>query len=410
MSAVRSHLSDVSAGQKLKRAHNSQRARNVGPNQNYSQKQFYTTQQFSNLASSQSAFKNSNPQIMLSQQAGKNVSSSQQRKNLQIAGDISGHKSATAQLKPTNIAAKAIMNSDGRQRSRNPPTALQGHAQSHTALLSGGLTNASGYPHHGAPGNMDMIQVQDQQQFQSNPSQQQVRQLGVAMSNQAQPRPMSSTQRSNMKSIQTTKTLKTTLSKSQVEARGMPGASRDPAHSSEVLTASQNYHGQQMTQSNQMKRTDSLSQSYNQQPFKTAGGGHPQAAQSQLYNMQGGIPGGTQTAQLQGIAKLIEPESGDLPGGGSVEYTQSKYRKRLNQQQSHDYQTGAPIAGGPKSKLALQAPAANQGRATKKLMAIQHGASTQQPPGKLVSTHIAQSQTQRTQGHQVRDGELSGSR
>lgn len=265
----------------MKRAHNSQRARNVGPNQNYAQKQFYTTQQFSNLAGSQAAFKSTNPQIILSQQAGKNVSSSQQRKNLQIAGDISGHKSATAQLKPTNIAAKAIMNSDGRQRSRNPPNALQGHTQSHTALLSGGLPNTSSYQKIGAPGNMEMIQVQDQQHFQSNPSQQQVRQLGVAMSNQGQ-RPVSSTQRSNMKSMQTSKTLKTTLSKSQVDARGMPAAAREVIHSTELLTASQNYHGQQQQVmppqhlAQQMKRGDNaLTQSFNQQQYKTAAqGGH----------------------------------------------------------------------------------------------------------------------------------------
>lgn len=47
--------------QKLKRAHNTQRT------QNYTQKQFYTTQQFSNLAGSQAAFNSANnPQIILS--------------------------------------------------------------------------------------------------------------------------------------------------------------------------------------------------------------------------------------------------------------------------------------------------------------------------------------------------------
>ena len=71
-------------------------------------------------------------------------------------------------------------------------------------------------------------------------------------------------------------------------------------------------------------------------------------------HLQGGLPGGTNTAQLQGIAKLIEPAGTDPTS--NVEYTQSKYRKRLNQQQSHDYQAGMPIAVGgvPKgSKLAL---------------------------------------------------------
>lgn len=109
------------------------------------------------------------------------------------------------------------MNSDGRQRSRNPPATLQGHAQSHTALLAGSLPNTQPFPTHAAPSTMDTMQMQEPQ-YQSNPSQQ--RQVAMTMSHQTQ-RPVSSTQRSNMKNIQATKSLKTTLSKSQVEARGM---------------------------------------------------------------------------------------------------------------------------------------------------------------------------------------------
>lgn len=148
-----------------------------------------------------------------------------------------------------------------------------------------------------------------------------------------------------------------------------------------MLVKSQNFHSQQVIQSNQMKRTESMAQSFTQ-PFKNTGAGHAQVmgtAQSQ-HHLQGGIPGGTQTAQLQGIAKLIEPAANELPTG-NVEYTQSKYRKRLNQQQSHDYQTGMPIAvgGAPKGKLALQASVGGQGRTTKKLMATQHAGG--QPGG-----------------------------
>lgn len=166
-----------------------------------------------------------------------------------------------------------------------------------------------------------------------------------------------------------------------------------------------------MPQSNQMKRTDSLTQSFNQ-PFKNVGGGHPQVmanVQSQQH-LQGGIPGGTHTAQLQGIAKLIEPGVGDF-SAGNVEYTQSKYRKRLNQQQSHDYQAGMPITSGGKGKLALQGTVGTQGRAPKKLMATQHATSTGQAQSKLVSTHVAQSQTQRTHGKShVTEDEMAGPR
>lgn len=101
---------------------------------------------------------------------------------MQIAADISGHKSATAQLKPTNIAAKAIMNSDGRQRSRNPATALQGHTQSHNALLTSGLANPQGYATHGGVQMVagaggeggEGVGQQNQGQYQGNQSQQQI--------------------------------------------------------------------------------------------------------------------------------------------------------------------------------------------------------------------------------------------
>ena len=104
-----------------------------------------------------------------------------------------------------------------------------------------------------------------------------------------------------------------------------------------------------------MKRTDSLTQSFTQ-PFKNTSG-HPQvmaSVQSQ-HQLQGGLPGGIQTAQLQGIAKLIEPNSNDNAATGNAEYTQSKFRKRLNQQQSHDYQAGMPMAmgGNNKGKMGL---------------------------------------------------------
>lgn len=188
----------------------------------------------------------------------------------------------------------------------------------------------------------------------------------MSLSNQTQ-RPVSSTQRSNIKSIQTTKTLKTTLSKSQIEARGLQGAGREASHSSEMLTGSSHFHSNQMLpQSNQTKRTDSLSQSFHQ-PLKNAGAVHANmvgSMQSQQHVFGGGIPGGTQTAQLQGISKLIETTGPGDSGSGNVEYTQSKYRKRLNQQQSHDYQTGMPMAigaGATKGKLGMQASVGTQG-------------------------------------------------
>ena len=68
------------------------------------------------------------------------------------------------------------------------------------------------------------------------------------------------------------------------------------------------------------------------QPFMNAGGAHPQPMghMQPQQHLQGGVPGGINTAQLQGIAKLIEPASNE--SAGNAEYTQSKYRKRLNQQ------------------------------------------------------------------------------
>lgn len=82
-----------------------------------------------------------------------------------------------------------------------------------------------------------------------------------------------------------------------------------------------------------------------------------------------------------------------------MEYTQSKYRKRLNQQQSHDYQAGIPMTamGGMNAVTKGQRPnvsntVGNQSRASKKLVATQLAiASESQPSNKLVSTHIAQS-------------------
>ena len=64
------------------------------------------------------------------------------------------------------------------------------------------------------------------------------------------------------------------------------------------------------------------------------------------------------THQLKGISKLIE--GGGASGSGEMNehtYTQSKYRKRLNQQQSHDYQNSisglSGVAGLQKGNHAL---------------------------------------------------------
>jgi len=126
--------------------------------------------------------------------------------------------------------------------------------------LTNSISTAQMYQNHGrqhGQSNIELTHFQDQ--FQGNQSQQNFRNMQSSHINLSQQRPVSSTQRSNMKNIQASKNLKTTLSKSQIDKRGAQGNGREVSSSSEMLVQ-QNYNT-----SNQQRRNDSLTQSFNNQ-------------------------------------------------------------------------------------------------------------------------------------------------